>query len=79
MRDGDSSPSPFSSLLVCFSHSLSPRGSFLRIQVSLPMCALSLMVKSKCLADTLEDRLIVKVGMFAEIRKNKLDFCLKSN
>lgn len=43
------------------------------------MCALSLMVKSKCLADTLEDRLIVKVGMFAEIRRNKLDFCLKSN
>lgn len=27
----------------------------------------------------LEDRMIVKVQMFAEIRKNKLDFCLKCN
>lgn len=51
----------------------------MRTRASFHVCALSLMVENRCLADTLGDRPIVKVGMFAEIGKNKLDFCLKSN
>lgn len=51
----------------------------MRTRASFHVCALLLMVENRCLADTLGDRPIVKVGMFAEIGKNKLDFCLKSN